>query len=162
MSADREPVTAYVALGANLGDARQTVLGSLAALDQLPGTRCTGRSRLYRTAPFEAQGPDFINAVARLETRLSAPELLDALQALEHQAGRLRPYLNAPRTLDLDVLLYGQARMDSPRLTLPHPRMWGRAFVVYPLADLAPDLVMPSHWASVVGQSIEAVSELVP
>jgi 2-amino-4-hydroxy-6-hydroxymethyldihydropteridine diphosphokinase len=159
MSADREPVTAYVALGANLGDARQTVLGSLAALDQLPGTRCTGRSRLYRTAPFEAQGPDFINAVARLETRLSAPELLDALQALEHQAGRLRPYLNAPRTLDLDVLLYGQARMDSPRLTLPHPRMWGRAFVVYPLADLAPDLVMPSHWASVAGQSIEPISE---
>ena len=86
MSADREPVIAYVALGANLGDARQTVLGSLAALDQLPGTRCTGRSRLYRTAPFEAQGPDFINAVARLETRLSAPELLDALQALENQA----------------------------------------------------------------------------
>jgi 2-amino-4-hydroxy-6-hydroxymethyldihydropteridine diphosphokinase len=162
MLADREPVTAYVAVGANLGDARLTVLGSLSALARLPGTVCSGRSRLYRTAPFEAQGPDFINAVVRLETRLSAPELLDALQGLENQAGRLRPYQNAPRTLDLDVLLYGQACMDSPRLTLPHPRMWARAFVLYPLADLAPDLVTPAHWASVAGQSIEPLTESMP
>ena len=160
MPTERELVTAYVALGANLGDAQQTVLDSLTALDRLPGTRCTGRSRLYRTAPFEAEGPDFINAVAQLQTRLSAPELLDALQALENQAGRLRPYLNAPRTLDLDVLLYGQARISSPRLTVPHPRMWGRAFVVYPLADLAPELLTPAHWASVAGQSIAPISEL--
>jgi 2-amino-4-hydroxy-6-hydroxymethyldihydropteridine diphosphokinase len=158
MLAEREPVTAYVALGANLGHARKTVLDNLAALDQLPGTRCTGRSRLYRTAPFEAQGPDFINAVAQLETRLSAPDLLDALQALENQAGRLRPYLNAPRTLDLDVLLYGQARIDSPRLTLPHPRMWGRAFVLHPLADLAPELVTPADWARVAYQSIQVIT----
>lgn len=161
MPTERELVTAYVALGANLGDARQTVLDSLTALDRLPVTRCTGRSRLYRTAPFEAEGPDFINAVAQLQTRLSAPELLDALQALENQAGRLRPYLNAPRTLDLDVLLYGQARISSPRLTVPHPRMWGRAFVVYPLADLAPELLTPAHWASVAGQSIAPISELL-
>jgi 2-amino-4-hydroxy-6-hydroxymethyldihydropteridine diphosphokinase len=160
MPTERELVTAYVALGANLGDAQQTVLDSLTALDRLPVTRCTGRSRLYRTAPFEAEGPDFINAVAQLQTRLSAPELLDALQALENQAGRLRPYLNAPRTLDLDVLLYGQARISSPRLTVPHPRMWGRAFVVYPLADLAPELLTPAHWASVAGQSIAPISEL--
>lgn len=159
MPTERELVTAYVALGANLGDAQQTVLDSLTALDRLPVTRCTGRSRLYRTAPFEAEGPDFINAVAQLQTRLSAPELLDALQALENQAGRLRPYLNAPRTLDLDVLLYGQARISSPRLTVPHPRMWGRAFVVYPLADLAPELLTPAHWASVAGQSIVPISE---
>jgi 2-amino-4-hydroxy-6-hydroxymethyldihydropteridine diphosphokinase len=159
MPTERELVTAYVALGANLGDAQQTVLDSLTALDRLPVTRCTGRSRLYRTAPFEAEGPDFINAVAQLQTRLSAPELLDALQALENQAGRLRPYLNAPRTLDLDVLLYGQARISSPRLTVPHPRMWGRAFVVYPLADLAPELLTPAHWASVAGQSIAPISE---
>ena len=159
MLADREPVTAYVAVGANLGDARQTVLDSMSALARLPGTACSGYSRLYRTAPFEAQGPDFINAVVRLETRLSAPELLDALLDLENQAGRLRPYQNAPRTLDLDVLLYGQARMDSPRLNLPHPRMWGRAFVLYPLADLAPHLVTPAHWASVAGQSIEPLTE---
>ena len=161
MPTERELVTAYVALGANLGDAQQTVLDSLTSLDRLPGTRCTGRSRLYRTAPFEAEGPDFINAVAQLQTRLSAPELLDALQALENQAGRLRPYLNAPRTLDLDVLLYGQARISSPRLTVPHPRMWGRAFVVYPLADLAPELLTPAHWASVAGQSIAPISELL-
>lgn len=161
MPTERELVTAYVALGANLGDAQQTVLDSLTALDRLPVTRCTGRSRLYRTAPFEAEGPDFINAVAQLQTRLSAPELLDALQALENQAGRLRPYLNAPRTLDLDVLLYGQARISSPRLTVPHPRMWGRAFVVYPLADLAPELLTPAHWASVAGQSIVPISELL-
>lgn len=160
MPTERELVTAYVALGANLGDAQQTVLDSLTALDRLPVTRCTGRSRLYHTAPFEAEGPDFINAVAQLQTRLSAPELLDALQALENQAGRLRPYLNAPRTLDLDVLLYGQARISSPRLTVPHPRMWGRAFVVYPLADLAPELLTPAHWASVAGQSIAPISEL--
>lgn len=162
MLAHREPVTAYVAVGANLGDALQTVQASMYALGRLPGTQCTGRSRLYRSAPFEAQGPDFINAVVRLETRLTAPDLLDALQVLENQAGRLRPYPNAPRTLDLDVLLYGHARVDSARLTLPHPRLWARAFVVYPLADLAPELVTPAHWAHVAGQSIEALTENNP
>jgi 2-amino-4-hydroxy-6-hydroxymethyldihydropteridine diphosphokinase len=158
----REPVTAYVAVGANLGDALQTVRACMDALDQLPATRGKGRSRLFRTAPFEAQGPDFINAVVCLETRLSAPELLDALQALENQAGRLRPYLNAPRTLDLDLLLYGEAHMDSPRLTLPHPRMWERAFVLYPLADLAPEWVTPAHWARVAGQKIEVLTPDAP
>jgi len=155
----RELVTAYVALGSNLGDARQTVLESLRALADLPDTQCSGHSRLYRTAPYEAQGPDFINAVARLETRLTAPELLDALQALENAAGRQRPYLNAPRTLDLDVLLYGHACIDSPRLTVPHPRMWGRAFVLFPLADLAAERIAPGHWAGVAGQVIEPVNE---
>jgi 2-amino-4-hydroxy-6-hydroxymethyldihydropteridine diphosphokinase len=154
----REPVTAYVAVGANLGDALQTVRASMAALDPLPGSCGSQRSRLYRTAPFEAHGPDFINAVVRLETRLSAPDLLDALQALENQAGRLRPYPNAPRTLDLDLLMYGHARMDSPRLTLPHPRLWERAFVVHPLADLAPELVTPADWARVAGQSIQVIT----
>jgi 2-amino-4-hydroxy-6-hydroxymethyldihydropteridine diphosphokinase len=143
-----------VAVGANLGDALQTVAASMDALAQLPGTVSAQGSRLYRTAPFEAHGPDFINAVVRLQTRLSALELLDALQALENEAGRLRPYTNAPRTLDLDLLLYGQARMDSPRLTLPHPRMWDRAFVLYPLSDLVPELVTPAHRARVVGQQI--------
>ena len=122
----RDPVTAYVAIGANLGDALQTVLQAFDALALLPDSRVTARSRLYRTAPHEAEGPDFVNAVARLETRLSAPDLLDALQALENQAGRQRSYLNAPRTLDLDMLMYGDARMSSSRLTLPHPR-WREA-----------------------------------
>jgi 2-amino-4-hydroxy-6-hydroxymethyldihydropteridine diphosphokinase len=155
----REPVTAFVALGANLGDARQAVLDALQALAGLPDTQVTGCSRLYRTAPHEALGPDFINAVARVSTRLTAPDLLQALQALELAAGRERPYVNAPRTLDLDVLLYGDARIDSPRLTVPHPRMWGRAFVLHPLADLAPECIPADALAAVADQAIAPLSE---
>lgn len=158
----RDPVIAYVAIGANLGDALQTVLRACDALTRLPSTRLTGRSRLYRTAPYEAQGPDFVNAVAQIETRLTAPDLLDALQALENQAGRQRPYLHAPRTLDLDLLFYGQACMDSARLTLPHPRWRERAFVLYPLADLAPDRVSAEDLARVSGQAIGVLPEDVP
>jgi 2-amino-4-hydroxy-6-hydroxymethyldihydropteridine diphosphokinase len=151
----RDPVTAYVAIGANLGDALQTVLQAFDALALLPDSRVTARSRLYRTAPHEAEGPDFVNAVARLETRLSAPDLLDALQALENQAGRQRSFLNAPRTLDLDMLMYGDARMSSSRLTLPHPRWRERAFVLYPLADVWPDCVSAEDLARVTAQAIE-------
>ena len=158
----REPVTAFVALGANLGDAQGAVLQAVAALAALPETRLTARSRLYRTAPHEAAGPDFINAVARIETGLSAPALLEALQALEHTAGRERPYANAPRTLDLDILLYGQARIDSPRLTVPHPRMAGRAFVLYPLADVAPERVLAADWLAVQDQAITPLEHLLP
>lgn len=155
----RDPVTAYVALGANLGDARACVLGAFDALAQLPGTRLLGRSRLYRTAPHEASGPDFINAVACIETGLTAPQLLDALHAIEHAAGRVRPYLNAPRTLDLDLLLYGDARIESPRLTVPHPRMRGRAFVLCPLAELAPERVPLTDLHAVQGQSVAALED---
>ena len=151
----REPVTAYVALGANLGEARSTVLQALDALARLPGTQLTARSWLYRTAPHEAQGPDFINAVARIDTRLTAPDLLDALQAIENQAGRLRPYVNAPRSLDLDLLFYGDAQMHSPRLNLPHPRWRERAFVLYPLADVWPQRVSPQDLVRVADQAIE-------
>lgn len=151
----RDPVTAYVAIGANLGDALQTVLQAFDALALLPDSRVTARSRLYRTAPHEARGPDFVNAVARLETRLSAPDLLDALQSLENQAGRQRSYLNAPRTLDLDILMYGDAHMSSPRLTLPHPRWRERAFVLYPLADVSPDCLGAEDLARVSEQAIE-------
>lgn len=155
----RDPVTAWVALGANLGDARATVLQAFEDLAQLPQTRLIARSRLYRTAPHEASGPDFINAVAGLETGLSAPALLQALQSLENAAGRLRPYPNAPRTLDLDLLLYGEARIDSPRLTVPHPRMRERAFVLQPLAELAPGRVSSADLLAVQGQPIEALHE---
>jgi len=155
----REPVTAYVALGANLGEARQAVLDAVQALAALPDTALAACSRLYRTAPHEAQGPDFINAVACVSTRLTAPQLLDALQALEQQAGRQRPYVNAPRSLDLDLLLYGEAYMDSPRLTIPHPRMWGRAFVLHPLADLTPERVSGECLAAVADQPITALTE---
>jgi 2-amino-4-hydroxy-6-hydroxymethyldihydropteridine diphosphokinase len=151
----RDPVTAYVALGANLGDARTAVLQAFEALACWPEIQVTGRSALYRTAPHQAQGPDFINAVARIDTRLTAPDVLDALQAIEHRAGRVRPYVNAPRSLDLDLLFYGDACIHSPRLTVPHPRWRERAFVLVPLADVWPQRVAPEDLARVVGQAIE-------
>ncbi len=149
------PVTAYVALGANLGDARATVRDAIAALDRLPQTRLLRASGLYRTAPWEASGPDFINAVAAVETGLDAHELLRALQALELQAGRERPYRNAPRTLDLDLLLYGDAVIDTPELIVPHPRLRERAFVLVPLAEIAPALVTADELQAVADQAIE-------
>lgn len=147
-------VTAYVAIGANLGDARLMVLQAFADLALLPHSQLSACSALYRTAPHEAQGPDFVNAVARIDTGLSAPGLLDALQLLENHAGRLRPYVNAPRTLDLDLLFYGDAHMQSPRLILPHPRWRERAFVLYPLADVWPERVTPSDLSRVAGQGV--------
>ena len=149
------PVTAHVALGANLGDARATVIDAIAALGRLPGTRLLRASSLYRTAPWEASGPDFINAVAAVETELDAHGLLRALQALELQAGRERPYRNAPRTLDLDLLLYGDAVIDTQDLAVPHPRMGERAFVLVPLAEIAPGLVADGALLAVAGQAIE-------
>ena len=152
------PVWAYVALGANLGDARATVSAALAALDRLPATRLLRASSLYRSAPWEASGPDFINAVAAVETGLSALELLRALQALELDAGRERPYRNAPRTLDLDLLLHGDTRLDTPELTLPHPRLRERAFVLLPLAEIAPALVTADELRAVADQAIERLA----
>ena len=149
---------AYLALGANLGDAAAVVASAIDALNRLPDTRLEARSHLYRSAPVDAQGPDFINAVAAVSTRLTAPDLLLALQQLEQRAGRERPYRNAPRTLDLDLLLYGDARIDSPSLTVPHPRMMERAFVLIPLAEIAPDLVPAAALAAVAGQRIERLS----
>jgi len=148
-------VRAYVAIGANLGDAKATVLQAIDALDALPQTRVAARSSLYRSAPFEASGPDFINAVAALDTGLGAHALLDAMQQLELQAGRERPYRNAPRTLDLDLLQHGDGALHTPTLTLPHPRMTQRAFVMLPLAEIAPQLVTPQQLAAVAGQPIE-------
>ena len=149
------PVTAHVALGANLGDARATVSAAIAALDRLPQTRLLRASGLYRSAPWEASGPDFINAVAAIETGLDAHELLRALQALELQAGRERPYRNAPRTLDLDLLLYGDAVIDQPDLSVPHPRLRERAFVLLPLAEISPALVSADALQAVAAQAIE-------
>jgi 2-amino-4-hydroxy-6-hydroxymethyldihydropteridine diphosphokinase len=151
----RPQVTAWVALGANLGDARAQVHDALQALEQQPGISALQASKLYRTAPHQAMGPDYINAVARIKTTLTAPALLDLLQAMEHRAGRERPYHHAPRTLDLDLLFYGDAVMLSPRLTVPHPRWAERAFVLYPLADVAPDKVTADLLAAVADQPIE-------
>lgn len=150
----REPVRAYIGLGANLGDPPGALQAALTALAALPGTALVASSRIYRSAPVDAGGPDYFNAVACLATRLVAPELLVALQAIEQGAGRERPYRNAPRTLDLDLLLYGSARIDSARLTVPHPRMRERAFVLLPLAEIAPELVTAGDLARVAGQRI--------
>ena len=159
----RDPVTAYVALGANLGDAAVAVRAAMDALAGLPLTRVTRRSSLYRTAPLAdaddtpgpAAGGDYINAVVEVQTGLSAPELLRELQALEQAAGRERPYRNAPRTLDLDLLLYGSGRIDSACLTVPHPRMHQRAFVLVPLAEIALALVPREQLEAVADQAIQ-------
>jgi 2-amino-4-hydroxy-6-hydroxymethyldihydropteridine diphosphokinase len=148
----RDPVTAYVALGANLGDAPATVREAMDAIGALPGTRVTQCSPLYRTAPIGSSGPDYINAVVEVCTTLTAPDLLRELQVLELRAGRLRPYRNAPRTLDLDLVLFGTAHMDSAALTIPHPRMSTRAFVLMPLADIAPSRVDAQDLRAVAGQ----------
>lgn len=153
----REPVTAYVALGANLGDPRAAVLAAMDRLGTLPHTRVTARSSLWRTAPVGTTGPDFVNAVVALRTTLPAPELLAALQRLELEAGRERPWPNAPRTLDLDLLLYGEARIASPRLVVPHPRMHERAFVLAPLAEIAPAVVPPGALAAMTSQVIARI-----
>lgn len=148
-------VRAYVAIGANLGEARTSVEQAMEALDRLPQSRVTARSSLYRTAPFEATGPDFINAVVELDTGLEPLALLGELQAIEAQAGRERPYRNAPRTLDLDLLSHGEQVIESPTLTLPHPRMQQRAFVLVPLAEIAPQRVTAAQLAAVASQAIE-------
>ena len=154
-AAARAPVIAYVALGANLGEAAAVVASAIDALNRLPDTRLEARSHLYRSAPVDAQGPDFINAVAAVSTRLTAPDLLLALQQLEQRAGRERPYRNAPRTLDLDLLRYGEGQIHSATLTVPHPRMAQRAFVLRPLAEIAPRLVTAEALAAVAAQAIE-------
>ena len=158
MTPPRPPVTAYIALGANLGDAPATLRAAFNALGELPHTHLLRHSRLWRSAPVDATGPDYINAAAALETQLTAPALLDALLALEARFGRQRPYHHAPRTLDLDLLLYGGARISSPQLTVPHPRMWQRAFVLRPLAEIAPHLVTADMLAAVEGQRVEPLS----
>jgi 2-amino-4-hydroxy-6-hydroxymethyldihydropteridine diphosphokinase len=135
---------AYVALGSNLGDPRQQVLDAVAALAGLPETRLLRRSALYRTPPWGVlQQPSFINAAVEIDTGLSPPALLQALLAIEQRAGRVRAERNGPRILDLDVLHVDGVRLDSPELTLPHPRMADRAFVLLPLNDVAPGLTLP-------------------
>lgn len=139
---------ACVGIGANLGDARANVADAIERLAQLPGTRLLRASGSYRTAPIDSSGPDYINAVAMLDTALDAHALLAELQAIELAHGRERPYRNAPRTLDLDLLLYGDEVISTPALTVPHPRMLERAFVLAPLLEIAPDIAVPGHGAA--------------
>ena len=151
----KQPVSAFVALGANLGDSPATLRWALTAIAALTGTRLVRSSSLYRSAPIDSSGPDYINAVAEVATTLHAPALLAALQQIELAAGRERPYRNAPRTLDLDILLYGDASIHSPHLQVPHPRMGERAFVLVPLAEIAPDRVSQAQRSAVADQRIE-------
>lgn len=134
---------AYIGLGGNLGDARAQIEDAFAVLAAWPGLQLVARSSLYRTAPIGASGPDYVNAVAAADTALGPLELLHALQAIETRFGRERPYPNAPRTLDLDLLMHGDACLATPELTLPHPRLHLRAFVLQPLAEVAPALSIP-------------------
>ena len=138
--------TAFIALGANLGDPAATVKAAFAALANLPDSRIVHCSSLYRTAPVGiTEQPEFVNAVAQLETDLAPESLLDALLEIEQRFGRIRAERNGPRTLDLDLLLYGDQFVSLPRLTLPHPRLHLRAFVLQPLAEIAPDLKIPGR-----------------
>lgn len=137
---------AYIALGANLDDPVTQVSHAVTALSRLPHSRLLRTSSLYRTAPVGIHGqPDFINAVAAIDTELLPDALLDALLGIETEFGRRRDYHHAPRTLDLDLLLYEDHRMDTPKLVLPHPRMHLRAFVLAPLLEIAPDCRIPGR-----------------
>lgn len=140
---------AWIGLGANLGDRRATIEAALDALRTLPRTRLVARSRLWASPPLGAGGPDYLNAVARLDTGLAPRELLAALQSIERRFGRERAYRNAPRTLDLDLLLAGDATLDLPQtddepaLVVPHPRLHERAFVLRPMAEIDADVAIP-------------------
>ena len=134
-------VWAFIGLGSNLGDSRATIEAALHRLSQAAGILELRASGLYNSAPLDAGGGDYVNAVAHIHTELTAPALLQVLQHMEDRAGRMRPYPNAPRTLDLDLLLYGEGRIVSPTLVVPHPRMRERAFVLLPLQELAPQHV---------------------
>jgi 2-amino-4-hydroxy-6-hydroxymethyldihydropteridine diphosphokinase len=136
----------FIALGANLGDPVATVNAAIIALRGLPQTEFIAASSLYRTAPVGLKHqPDFINAVVELTAVSSAPTFLESLFSIEARFGRQRSVKNAPRTLDLDLLLYGDVTSDDPQLTLPHPRLHQRAFVLAPLAEIAPQLIIPGR-----------------
>jgi 2-amino-4-hydroxy-6-hydroxymethyldihydropteridine diphosphokinase len=154
----REPVSAFVALGANLGDPAPAVQRALTQLGLIEHTQLVSASSLYETAPHEASGPLYVNAVVHLETQLNAVDLLHALQALEQAAGRVRSVQNAPRTLDLDLLFYGEGRIDSAWLTVPHPRWPERAFVLWPLQEVAAQKVSAQMLAAVAHQPIRRLA----
>jgi 2-amino-4-hydroxy-6-hydroxymethyldihydropteridine diphosphokinase len=152
---------AYLGLGANLGDARQTLKDAVVCLAQQHTITVLAKSSLYRTAPIDAGGDDYYNCVVKVETTLPVRHLLALCHKIELHFGRERPFRNAPRTLDLDILLYGDHLIDEPDLIVPHPRLTERAFALVPLTELDPDLTIPLHGradaflAAVAGQRIE-------
>jgi 2-amino-4-hydroxy-6-hydroxymethyldihydropteridine diphosphokinase len=156
-------VTAYIGIGSNLGDARGNVQRAILRLDKLTHTRLSGQSSLFVTAPIDAGGDDYINAVACIDTQLPAQQLLQELQAIEQDFGRERPYPNAPRTLDLDILLYGQQKILTESLIVPHPRLIERAFALIPLLQIDPFILIPGKGAAhsfVPGVAGQAVQQL--
>lgn len=168
MTTHNAPVAVFIALGANLQDPQQQIQRGIELLAAIPDSRLLAVSSLYRTAPLgvgDAQ-PDYINAVAQLETTLSGGSLLDFLQSIESQQGRRRHRDRplAARTLDLDLLLYGDAVIDTPRLSVPHPRLHLRAFVLAPLLEIAPAAVIPGlgkaadFWPAASAQRIEKLA----
>jgi len=158
-------VRAFIGLGANLGDAQAALAEAFVDLAALPQSTLVRRSSLYRSAPIDSSGPDYLNAVAELRTALSSLELLQHLQAIECRHGRERPYRNAPRTLDLDLLVHGDEVCNTAGLTLPHPRLHERAFVLLPWAEISPEAQVPLHGlvrdllSRVVDQRIERLND---
>lgn len=150
---------AWIGLGANLGDSTATLAWALEQLHQQAHVQVQRASSLYRSAPVDATGPDYINAVAELSTTLAPQALLEYLQALELAAGRQRPYRNAPRTLDLDIVWFGEQQIATPSLTVPHPRWHERAFVLHPLAELLPERISASQLQAVQTQRIERLPQ---
>lgn len=154
---------AYLGLGANLGDARQSLKDAVVCLAQQHTIAVLAKSSLYRTEPIDAQGGDYYNLVVKVETTLEAHALLALCHRIEHQFGRERPFRNAPRTLDLDIVLFGEERIDDPDLTIPHPRAGERAFVLVPLVEIDADVAIPgvgpakALLAAVAHQRIEKV-----
>lgn len=156
------PLDVFIALGANLGDPVGQILAAIEALARLPSTRLITRSSLYRSRPVGGpEQPDYVNAVVRLSTFLPPREVLRWCLAIEARHGRRRDGKNAPRTLDLDLLLYDGLVMHEPGLTLPHPRMHERGFVLLPLAEIAPDVIIPGHGDVLRLLSVADVSDLV-
>ena len=155
---------AFIGIGANLGDARQALKDAIVCLAQQVGITVVARSSFYRTAPVDATGDDYFNAVVKVETTFTAPQLLRICHHIEDQFGRERPFHNAPRTLDLDLLLFGSEAVNTETLTVPHPRIIERAFVLVPLIELDPALEIPGHGRAadhlpgVQGQRIEKLS----
>lgn len=157
-------VNAYIGIGANLGNAQETVRRAIDRLSKLPESSLAQQSSLFRTAPIDAGGDDYVNAVACIKTQLDAHELLAQLQAIENEFGRERPYVNAPRTLDLDILLYGNLQIATESLVVPHPRLTQRAFALIPLLQIDPSIAIPGKGAAhqfapaVAGQVIARIT----
>ncbi|MGA2549028.1 MAG: 2-amino-4-hydroxy-6-hydroxymethyldihydropteridine diphosphokinase [Burkholderiaceae bacterium] len=165
MSETSNGTRAFIGVGANLGFARDAVLNALADLSELPETEFVGASGLYRSEPIESSGPDYFNAVAEVRTFLSPLDLLYALFAIEKRYGRVRTVKNAPRTLDLDLLLYGDVQIATPELTVPHPRVTERAFTLLPLLELDPEIDIPGRGPArpfLAGCTAQAIERLDP